>query len=115
MSTVVVDGGAPGKGKKLLERMRDMIRVKHYSLRTEVAYCDWVERFVRFHAERAEPNGGAEGEVVGGAEGRRWRHPEEMGEVEVSEFLTYLARERNVATATQHVKGFASRAESDLD
>ena len=37
-----------GKEKKLLEQMRDVMRVKHYSLRTERSYCDWVERFIRF-------------------------------------------------------------------
>jgi Phage integrase, N-terminal SAM-like domain len=34
--------------KKLLDQMRDMLRAKHYSLRTEQSYCDWVERFIRF-------------------------------------------------------------------
>jgi len=37
------------KEKKLLDQMRDLMRVKHYSLRTERSYCDWVERFIRFH------------------------------------------------------------------
>jgi hypothetical protein len=39
---------ASGKEKKLLDQMRDQMRVKHYSLRTERSYCDWVERFIRF-------------------------------------------------------------------
>jgi integron integrase len=102
MSRVVEEEKARGKGKKLLERMRDVIRVKHYSLRTEVTYCDWVERFIRFHAERAALDDAGGGEVIEGAVGRRWRHPEEMGEAEVSEFLTHLAREKNVAAATQN-------------
>jgi hypothetical protein len=40
---------ASRKEKKLLDQMRDVMRVKHYSLRTERSYCDWVERFIRFH------------------------------------------------------------------
>ena len=70
----------PGKPKKLLEQVRDILRLKHYSLRTERTYCDWIERFIRFHGKR---------------------HPREMGEPEVAEFLTHLAREGNVAAATQ--------------
>ena len=52
------------------------MRVKHYSLRTEQTYCDWVERFIRYH---------------------KLRHPREMGEIEVTEFLTDLARNGRVA------------------
>lgn len=70
-----------GKEKKLLEQMRDVLRVKHYSWRTEQTYCDWTERFIRFH---------------------KMRHPREMGEVEVGEFLTHLAREGKVAASTQN-------------
>lgn len=70
-----------GKEKKLLDQMRDVMRVKHYSLRTERFYCDWVERFIRFH---------------------RMRHPREMGEEEVGAFLTDLARRQNVAPSTQN-------------
>ena len=72
---------AAGKEKKLLDQMRDVIRLKHYSLRTEQSYCDWVERFIRFH---------------------RMRHPRDLREEEVSEFLTYLAREGKVAPSTQN-------------
>lgn len=57
------------------------MRVKHYTLRTEQTYCDWVERFIRFH---------------------KLRHPKEMGEIEVTEFLTDLARNGRVAAATQN-------------
>ncbi len=59
--------------------MRDVMRLKHYSFRTEQTYCDWVERFIRFH---------------------RLRHPSELGEAEVSEFLTHLAREGNSGLAS---------------
>ena len=72
---------ASRKEKKLFEQMRDVMRVKHYSLRTEQSYCDWVERFIRFH---------------------RMRHPREMGEEEVGAFLTDLARRQNVAPSTQN-------------
>jgi integron integrase len=65
----------------LLDQVRDVMRLKHYSLRTERTYCDWIERFIRFHG---------------------LRHPEEMAEVEVGEFLTALARDRNVSAATQN-------------
>src|SRR5450432_215127 len=67
-----------GKEKKLLEQMRDVMRLKHSSLRTEQSYCDWAERF----------NG--------------MRHPREMREAEVGEFLTHLAREGRVAASTQN-------------
>jgi integron integrase len=72
-------GGKPKK--KLLDQVRDVLRLKHYSLRTERAYCDWITRFIRFH---------------------RMRHPAEMREAEMSEFLTDLARSKNVSAATQN-------------
>jgi integron integrase len=64
-----------------MDHVRDVLRLKHYSLRTERSYCDWIERFIRFH---------------------HLRHPKEMGEVEVSSFLTQLARDGRVAAATQN-------------
>src|SRR3984893_2199261 len=67
--------------KKLLDQVRDVIRLKHYSLRTERTYCDWIERFIRFH---------------------QMRHPVEMNELEVGEFLTDLARTGNVSASTQN-------------
>ncbi len=81
MKTMVATGQNPSKEKKLLEQMRDLLRLKHYSYRTEQTYCDWVERFIRFH---------------------QLRHPREMGEAEMAEFLTYLAREGKVASSTQN-------------
>jgi integron integrase len=66
---------------KLIEQVRNVMRFKHYSLRTERAYWDWIERFIRFHA---------------------MRHPSEMGEAEVGAFLTHLAREGKVAASTQN-------------
>jgi integron integrase len=70
----------PGK-PKLLDQVRGTIRLKHYSIRTEEAYTDWIRRFILFHKKR---------------------HPSEMNEVEVSEFLTHLARDANVAASTQN-------------
>ena len=81
MQMLVTESPAADKPKKLLERVRDVIRVKHYSWRTERTYCDWIERFIRFH---------------------QMRHPSEMGAVEVSEFLTHLARDGNVSASTQN-------------
>jgi integron integrase len=66
---------------KLLDQVRDCLRVKHYSYRTEQAYVDWIKRFIIFHGKR---------------------HPLQMGAREVSEFLTHLAVERTVAASTQN-------------
>ena len=60
--------------------MREAIRVRHYSIRTEDTYVDWARRFIVFHDKR---------------------HPLHMGPVEVAAFLTHLAVKRNVAPATQ--------------
>jgi hypothetical protein len=40
---------AAGKPKKLLDQVRDLMRLRHYSIRTERCYCDWITRFIRFH------------------------------------------------------------------
>lgn len=65
---------------RLLDRLRQEIGVRHYSIRTEEAYADWVRRFIVFHGKR---------------------HPKELGAAEVAAFLTHLAVERQVAPATQ--------------
>jgi len=67
--------------EKLLDRMRRIIRVKHYSLRTEKAYLHWVRRFILFHGKR---------------------HPETMGADEVTAFLSHLAVARHCAPSTQN-------------
>ena len=64
-----------------LQEVRNAIRLRHYSIRTEQAYVDWIRRFIFFHGKR---------------------HPREMAEVEVRSFLTHLAVERNVAASTQN-------------
>jgi integron integrase len=68
-------------GSKLLGEMRDHIRRKHYSIRTEQAYLAWAKRYILFH---------------------RKRHPNEMGEAQIVAFLNHLAVERNVAASTQN-------------
>ena len=84
MAPTIWTGIPPGK-PKLLDQVRDVIRRKHYSFRTEQTYLDWIRRFIFFHGKR---------------------HPREMAEAEVTEFLTFLAREGKVAASTQnqHVK-----------
>ena len=74
-------GGSDGKRKRLVERLSEAIRSRHYSRRTEKAYWYWIRCFVLFHGKR---------------------HPAEMGAAEVSAFLSWLATERNVAAATQN-------------
>ena len=82
MALTSVSPANPGsKPKKLLDQTRDVLRLKHYSLRTERSYCDWIKRFIHFH---------------------QLRHPKEMGAAEISAFLTHLARIGNVAAATQN-------------
>lgn len=66
---------------RLLQRVHEAIRVRHYSRRTEEAYVHWMKRFIFFNGKR---------------------HPEMMGEVEVTAFLNHLAAERHVAAATQN-------------
>jgi site-specific recombinase XerD len=68
-------------GKKLLDQVRDVIRLKHYSYRTEQAYVDWITRYILYHGKR---------------------HPQEMGAAEVQAFLTHVAVEKNVAASTQN-------------
>ena len=69
-----------GNAPRLLDRVRSEIRVRHYSIRTESAYVDWIRRFVVFNDKR---------------------HPSALGASEVTAFLTYLAVERKVAPSIQ--------------
>jgi integron integrase len=66
---------------KLLDQVRLAIRTRHYSIRTEEAYVQWIKRFILFHHKR---------------------HPKEMGADEVSQFLSDLAVQRHVAASTQN-------------
>jgi integron integrase len=71
----------PQNKPKLLDQVRDVIRRKHFSIRTEQAYVDWIRRFILFHGKR---------------------HPRDMAEPEVTAFLTHLARDGRVAASTQN-------------
>jgi integron integrase len=68
------------QGPRLLDRMRAVLRTRHYSIRTEESYVQWAKRFILFH---------------------RKRHPSEMGAKEINEYLTSLAVERHVSSSTQ--------------
>ena len=79
---MVQSHGTPSQHQspKLLERVCEAIRTRHYSLRTEDTYLRWIKRFILFHGKR---------------------HPREMGGREIQEFLSYLAVEGRVAASTQ--------------
>jgi integron integrase len=66
---------------KLLDQVRHLIRLKHYSIRTEQAYVHWIKNFILFHNKR---------------------HPSDMAETEVTAFLSYLAVNKHVASSTQN-------------
>jgi integron integrase len=66
---------------RLMDRVRNTIRALHYSRKTEHSYCYWIRYFIRFH---------------------RCRHPTDMGAQEISQFLTWLAVQRQVSAATQN-------------
>ncbi len=61
---------------RLLDRMRGVLRTRHYSIRTEDAYVQWVKRFILFHGKK---------------------HPSAMGAEQINEYLTHLAVERHVS------------------
>lgn len=66
---------------RLLDQVRNVIRCKHYSIRTEQSYVEWIKRFIFFHGRR---------------------HPKDLEERHISEFLNHLAVERKVASSTQN-------------
>jgi len=69
----------PGQ-PRLLDRVREAIRARHYSLRTEEAYVGWIRRYILFHNKR---------------------HPLEMAEPEINAFVTHLAVESSIGASTQ--------------
>jgi integron integrase len=71
----------PRPKRRLLDQVRDAIRLKQYSPRTEEAYVHWIKRFILFHDKR---------------------HPCEMGAAEIEAFLTHLAVDQHVAPSTQN-------------
>ena len=66
---------------KLLDKVRQCIRLKGYSIRTEKSYASWIKRFILFHGKR---------------------HPQDMGKPEIEAFLSNLVMTRNVASSTQN-------------
>ena len=72
---------AAGRKPKFLDQLRAFMRARRYSRRTEQAYVDWARRFILFHHKR---------------------HPRELGEAEVTEFLSHLTLKRNVSASTQN-------------
>jgi hypothetical protein len=64
---------------KLLDRVREQLRLKHYSYRTEETYLHWIKRYILFHKKR---------------------HPNEMGDEEIRAFLFHLAEKEHVAAST---------------
>ena len=66
---------------RLMDQVRQTLRVHHYSLRTEQAYIQWIRRYIFFHKKR---------------------HPREMGADEIASFLTYLAVDKHVSASTQN-------------
>jgi integron integrase len=69
------------KSRKLLDQIRDAIRLKHYSYSTEKTYVHWARRYILYHNKR---------------------HPAEMGVAEIEAFLTHLAKDENVSASTQN-------------
>ena len=81
MSVPGVRSPLPPSKPKLLDQVRQTIRRKHYSIRTEEAYVDWITRYIFFHKKR---------------------HPAEMSEREIEQFLNHLAVQKEVAASTQN-------------
>ncbi len=69
---------------KLLDQLRAAVRVRHYSIRTERSYCDWVKRYCHFH---------------------NLRHPDEMGAPHINQFLSHLVVHENVAVLVDRTSG----------
>ncbi len=66
---------------KLLDQVRNTLRTKHYSRKTEQAYVHWIKRYILLYNKR---------------------HPKDMGEKEINQFLTHLAVKERVAASTQN-------------
>jgi integron integrase len=76
-----LEGFIPNPKLKLLDQVSEVMRFKHYSIRTEQSYREWIKRFILFHGKR---------------------HPRDMGAFEVERFLSDLATARHVAASTQN-------------
>ncbi len=66
---------------KLLDQVREHLRVKHYSIHTERVYVEWIKRFILYHNKQ---------------------HPKDLGATEIQRYLTYLAIDKHVAASTQN-------------
>ena len=75
------DNGVTEKSPKLLDLVRNKLRVKHYSIRTEQVYVDWIKRYILFHGKR---------------------HPKNMESRDIEAFLTHLAVAGKVSASTQN-------------
>ena len=71
------------KEKKIIDEVRDVMRIKHYSIHTERTYIDWITRYIKFHNMQSREN-------------------LKEGEQKIEEFLTRLAVKGNVAPSTQN-------------
>ncbi len=79
--SILDTGPASPQRPRLFDRVRDAMRARHYSRRTEEACIAWIRRYILFHGKR---------------------HPSEMGAAEITQFLTSLAVQRRVAASTQN-------------
>jgi len=79
--STIPTGAAAGRKPKFLDQVRIFMRTRRYSRRTEQAYVDWVRRFILFHNKR---------------------HPRDLGEEQIMEFLSDLAVKRKVSPSTQN-------------
>jgi integron integrase len=75
------DGLDDRQPARLLDQVRELIRIRHYSIRTEQAYLQWIKRFILFNDKR---------------------HPRQLGADDVTAFLSDLAIRKNVAASTQN-------------
>jgi Phage integrase, N-terminal SAM-like domain len=76
----------PNPKLKLMDQVREVMRLKHYAIRTETCYCDWIRRFVRFH-------------------GMKSRADLSTGTAKIEEFLSDMAVNGHVAVSTQNLRG----------
>lgn len=84
------EGLIPNPKASLKEQVHEVMRFHHYARRTELTYWGWIVRFLRHHRE------------PGSAGTTGWRHPRSLGTTEVAAFLSHLATEQHVASATQN-------------
>jgi hypothetical protein len=76
----LLSGPSQASKPRLLDQIRQLMRLRHYSLRTEEAYIGWIRRYILFHGKR---------------------HPRDLGESDIASFLSSLAVKGQVAAATQ--------------